>query len=502
MHTIYAARYVRTHMRLGKGTLTLNIAKLVVTAICILTNIPSFADDHSKSASLLQVGDSIVKRIMPKPESDSIYVATDYTEVHFKLNKADLDLNYMNNYYALTHLNRVVDSLGIENISAIEIISQSSPDGSLERNEWLTEHRSQVILDYMYRMFPELKSIISLNTVTESWENLAMYVAQDPNLSEKNINKILDIIDSPTLSVSAKKSRLKNNLGKDPKVGNIYAYLTKYYYPVIRNSGIYILHMVEPATAFNMDPLRPYVEEKETILPDSIYFDLPKEPLPPEPVEPVPDEEPPLEKRPLLAVKTNLPYYAFFKKDLGWAPIYNIEAELYPTEEGRWTWLLEYEFPWHSVPDKHQYFQILNLQFEARRYFKKASNHTGHYLSAYVGANLFDICFDRQTGHGFQGEGGGAGLGYGYVLPLGRQQDTRWKLEFFIKGGAYLTLYDPYDAGSPFKGKYYYEWYDAPSLFRKRNMIFRWLGPTGAGITLSYDLIFKKKKRTGVPSAI
>ena len=502
MHTIYAARYVRTHMRLGKGTLTLNIAKLVVTAICILTTIPSFADDHSKSASLLQVGDSIVKRIMPKPESDSIYVATDYTEVHFKLNKADLDLNYMNNYYALTHLNRVVDSLGIENISAIEIISQSSPDGSLERNEWLTEHRSQVILDYMYRMFPELKSIISLNTVTESWENLAMYVAQDPNLSEKNINKILDIIDSPTLSVSAKKSRLKNNLGKDPKVGNIYAYLTKYYYPVIRNSGIYILHMVEPATAFNMDPLRPYVEEKETILPDSIYFDLPKEPLPPEPVEPVPDEEPPLEKRPLLAVKTNLPYYAFFKKDLGWAPIYNIEAELYPTEEGRWTWLLEYEFPWHSVPDKHQYFQILNLQFEARRYFKKASNHTGHYLSAYVGANLFDICFDRQTGHGFQGEGGGAGLGYGYVLPLGRQQDTRWKLEFFIKGGAYLTLYDPYDAGSPFKGKYYYEWYDAPSLFRKRNMIFRWLGPTGAGITLSYDLIFKKKKRTGVPSAI
>lgn len=489
-------------MRLERTVLKNILTKLVVAAIFVLTVIPSFADDHSKSASLLQVGDSIVKRIMPKPESDSIYVATDYTEVHFKLNKADLDLNYMNNGYALTHLNRVVDSLGVENISAIEIISQSSPDGSLSRNEWLTEHRSKVILDYMYRAFPELKSKISLNTVTESWENLAMYVAQDPNLSEKNINKILDIIDSRKLSVNAKKSRLKNNLGKDPKVGNIYAYLTKYYYPVIRNSGIYILHMVEPATAFNMDPLRPYVEVEGAVFPDSIDYTLPKKPLPQKPAEPVPDEKPPVEKRPLLAVKTNLPYYAFYRKDLGWAPIYNVEAELYPTEEGRWTWLLEYEFPWHSVTDKHQYFQILNLQFEARRYFRKNSNHSGHYLSAYVGANLFDICFDSKGGHGYQGEGGGAGLGYGYVLPLGKKQDTRWKLEFFIKGGAYVTLYDPYDAGSPFAGKYYYEWYDAPGLFRRRNMIFRWLGPTGAGITLSYDLIFKKKKRTETPSAI
>jgi hypothetical protein len=153
---------------------------------------------------------------------------------------------------------------------------------------------------------------------------------------------------------------------------------------------------------------------------------------------------------------------------------------------------LEYEFPWHTVLDKHQYFQILNLQFEGRRYFRKASNHTGHYLSVYLGANLYDICFDKQAGHGYQGEGFGGGLGYGYVIPLGKKPDTRWKLELLVKAGAYMTLYDPYDAGSPFRGKYYYEWYDAPSLFIRRNMIFRWFGPTGIGATISYDLIRKK----------
>lgn len=451
---------------------------------------PAYAQSRSMGSNLLKVGDSTVKRI-PVPESDSTYADAYYTEVHFRQNKADLDLDYMDNGKSLQQLHRVFESLGIENVAAVEIIAQSSPEGSLARNEWLTEHRSQVILEYMNLHFPELSDRISLNTVTESWENLSMYVAQDPNLTEKNRTKILDIIDSPTMSVATKKSRLKNNLGSQSKLGNLYSYLLKYYYPVIRNTSIYVLHTVEPVTAFNMPPLVPYVEETSPVLPDTIV----PAPAQSEPhVFEEPDSTPPERKRPVLAVKTNLPYYGFFRKDLGWAPIYNVEAEWYPTGNGRWTLLGEYEFPWHMAKDNHECFEILNLQLEARRYFKKASNHSGHYLSAYAGVNLFDICFDGYSGHGFQGEGFGGGLGYGYVLPLGKKPDTRWKLEFFIKGGVYVTLYDPYDAGNPFQGKYYYEWYDAPNLFIRRNMIFRWLGPTGAGITLSYDLIRKKVK--------
>lgn len=475
----------------GKRAKTLLVILSLVVAIMSTMTRPAYAQSRSMGSNLLKVGDSTVKRIMPVPESDSTYADADYTEVHFRQNKADLDLDYMDNGKSLQHLHRVFDSLGIENVAAVEIIAQSSPDGGLARNEWLTEHRSQVILEYMNLHFPELSDRISLNTVTESWENLSMYVAQDPNLTEKNRTKILDIIDSPTMSVATKKSRLKNNLGSQSKLGNLYSYLLKYYYPVIRNTGIYVLHTVEPVTAFNMPPLVPYVEETSPVLPDTIG----PAPAQSEPhVFEEPDSTPPERKRPVLAVKTNLPYYGFFRKDLGWAPIYNVEAEWYPTENGRWTLLGEYEFPWHMAKDNHECFEILNLQLEARRYFKKASNHSGHYLSAYAGVNLFDICFDGYSGHGFQGEGFGGGLGYGYVLPLGKKPDTRWKLEFFIKGGVYVTLYDPYDAGNPFQGKYYYEWYDAPNLFIRRNMIFRWLGPTGAGITLSYDLIRKKVK--------
>lgn len=476
-----------------------------------MTNVV-LADNHSKSDKLLYAGDSIVKRIMPVPQSDSQYVATDYTEIHFKLNSSYMDISYMENGLSLLHLDHVIDSIGKENITAIEIISQSSPEGSLKRNTELTRQRYDVIRNYMYRVYPDLKGRITMNSIIESWDNLAQYVAQDPNLEEATRNRILEIIESGKISNDSKKSLLKSSLGSNPRTGNVYAYLTKYYYPVIRNSGIYILHTVEPEPEFHQEPEKPSYQETEIQTVDTIAY-IPEpiaSPLAqsqtqtqteqaqteqPQAAQPQPaDSVPPVQKRPFIAVKTNMLYNMFMKKDLGWAPIWNVEAELYPTQDGRWTWLMEYEFPWYSKPSKHQYLQVLNLQFEARRYFKAASAHTGHYLSAYAGINEFDICFDRTGGHGYQGEGGGLGLGYGYVMPLGKKPDTKWKLEFFVKGGFFMTYYDPYDAGSPFAGKYYYQWYDSPSLFVRRNMVFRWMGPTGAGITLSYDLIPKKIK--------
>ena len=441
------------------------------------------------SDQLINVGNTMVKRILPIPESDSLYIDADYTDIDFRKNNADLELGYMNNRKALSHFDDLIDSLGAENIVEIEIIAQASPEGIVSRNIWLAQHRADVMLDYLKKNYPSLNAKFTVHTVNESWDNLAQYVIHDPNLSQEEKERILDIIESPTLTLGEKKAQIKK-VGRNSKVGDIYYdYLFKYYYPAIRNTGIYVLHNYVAPVIPDMEMLPiSVVEEGETTTPDIIISDVEQ----PEPIVITPPEI--IRKRPIIAVKTNLPYDAYFRKDLGWAPIYNVEAEWYLTENGRWTLLGEYEFPWHMAKDNHECFQIMNLQLEARRYFKKDSRHSGHYLSAYLGANLFDICFDGYSGHGYQGEGMGGGLGYGYVLPLGKKPDTRWKLEFLIKGGVYMTLYDPYDAGNPFSGKYYYEWYDAPDLFMRRNMVFRWLGPTGVGINLSYDLIRKKVK--------
>lgn len=475
------------HMRTQKKRTFRYILHLTAALVlCSAMTLQASAQIHSQAENLLVVGDSIVRRIMPKPISDSAYVSTDYTEIHFRSNKADLDVKYMENKAALEHLDIAIDSIGLENITAIEIVSQSSPEGIYSRNVWLSEHRSQVMVDYVKKTFPELADKLSVNLVSESWENLAQYVYQDPNLDEQTKQKILDLIDSD-IKIETKKSRMKN-LGKTKKTGDIYKYLLNNYYPVIRNTGIYILHMLEEETPFNKNPERPPLLPEPPVNPKGITREPERPGPPPEP------EEPP-RKRPILAVKTNIPYYGFFTKSIGWAPIYNVEAEWYPSEFGRWSWLVEYEFPWHSKESKHQYFQIINLQLEGRRYFKKEYYHTGWYLSGYVGGNYYDICLDDKSFYGYQGEGFGGGLGLGYVQPLGDRATTRWKLEFFVKAGYYMSFYDPYQPGNPYMGKSYYDWHDDPSLFIRRNWVFKWLNPTGVGISISYDLIHKKVKK-------
>ena len=64
--------------------------------------------------------------------------------------------------------------------------------------------------------------------------------------------------------------------------------------------------------------------------------------------------------------------------------------------------------------------------------------------------------------------------------------------------GYYETRYDPYHAGDPYKGKYYYDWEGDVEDFIRRNHRLRWFGPTGVGISVSYDLLYRPERR-GMP---
>ena len=134
---------------------------------------PANAQVRFVSDTLVNVGNTSVKRILPKPESGSSYNDAHYTDIDFRQNQADLDLGYMNNRKALSQFKDLIDSLGAENIVEIEIIAQASPDGIVSRNIWLAQNRADVMLDYLKKNFPGLKSKFTVNTVNESWDNLA-----------------------------------------------------------------------------------------------------------------------------------------------------------------------------------------------------------------------------------------------------------------------------------------------------------------------------------------
>ena len=62
-------------------------------------------------------------------------------EVHFRFDKYNLDLDYMGNRATLQAFADKIDSIGVERIDSIVIISQSSPEGVHEYNLRLSTNR-------------------------------------------------------------------------------------------------------------------------------------------------------------------------------------------------------------------------------------------------------------------------------------------------------------------------------------------------------------------------
>ena len=218
-------------------------------------------------------------------------------------------------------------------------------------------------------------------------------------------------------------------------------------------------------------------------------------------------------RRELLSVKTNLLFYGVYMPSgyNRWCPIPNVALEYYP-KKGHFTYGASIDFPWWQNYREHKYFQVRNYQLEARYYLRSGSIERnrpglgaafrGLYFQAYAHAAFFGICFDADRG--WEGEGFGGGLGVGYVLPLSRK--GHWRLEFSLQVGFFGGKYDPYQyeyidvpgwEGYPHDDLYYYKYYGEPDRFKRRQHSFSWFGPTRVGITLTYDLLYRriKKKR-------
>ena len=372
----------------------------------------------------------------------------------------------------------------------IYVRMSASPEGPYGNNVRLANGRGQALLDSLarYMRMPDDDQIV-VNVVPEDYALLYKRIerSRDPDRAA-----IMNAIDEHRGDDAATKTALRAIKG-----GSAWNRLLRDYYPDLRSARVvfYFTRYKLAEPEFGEEdlsmPLLPFFQTT----PYFGSFDIRR-------------------KEPMLAVKTNLLYDAFFIPGMAYDPIVNIEVEYYP-HNSNWSFLGEYEFPWwvndEGMPDKpyptskHHYFQLLNGQLEARRYFTTDYSHTGHYLSLYGHAFLYDFCFDSSQGRGYQGEGWGAGLGYGYVKRLGSNPKSRWKLEAFLKWGFFETVYDPYYYGPKYddktkqfvSAKYYYDWHgDDVSKFIRRNHRFRsWFRyPTGVGITLSYDIFDRKLK--------
>lgn len=394
------------------------------------------------------------------------------------------------------------DSLSIR---MLMIRGASSPEGPYHFNKILGDKRGQSLFDFINSRLakPVDESHYTREAVVEDYQYLCIMM-RDAGDADYQIVK--DLCDKylPNSQYTALKEALQKANG-----GKLWNRLLKTYFPELRATRfvIFVDKPDEEKKDANVVGAGPKIEAEKTEQKGIMVV----------PETPEPEKEPEpliLKRRELLSIKTNLlldgAYVPGYDR---WCPIPNVAIEYYPLH-GHFTYGASIDFPWWQDYWHQKYFQVRNYQLETRYYFKangaNGANEpygpgqnepafAGWYLQGYVHGGLFNICFDANRG--WEGEGIGAGVGFGYVLPISR--NGHWRLEFGAQVGFFRCKYDPYQFECPVNPDeqdhlYYYKWTLDADLFKKRQYRYNWIGPTRIGVTLTYDLLYRKNKTRGV----
>ena len=178
------------------------------------------------------------EREIPDAKVSKAYTQEVRTNVHFRVNRTELDLAYLENGQTLTELFEMLNKVGIINIQSVEIVSTASPEGSLSHNQELAEGRCNTLAYYVTGEYPALSGKVIKSPDGESWTQLRRYVEKDRNLSSESKSLIYGILEREH-DLDRRELLLKQS-GSAPEVGGIYSYLFRNYFPLIRNTGIYV----------------------------------------------------------------------------------------------------------------------------------------------------------------------------------------------------------------------------------------------------------------------
>lgn len=369
-------------------------------------------------------------------------------EVHFRFDKSQFDMNYMGNAQALERFAQAVDSIGLDRIDSVVVVSQSSPEGAYKHNLNLSHNRAATMHRVVLQRHPELEKRLHVRPDGESWEGLRTYVANDKKMKQQTIDQVLRIINSD-VNIETKKWRLQQL--------PIYRYLLQTHYPRLRNSVFCIVYFTE----------LPPVEEPVTKL--ELPYERPKMNLPS--FAPISMEE----RRVILALKTNLLYDA--------VTALNFEVEV--PIGNHWSLMVEDVFPWWEKDNKYC-FQLWTMGMEGRYWFSNNKHYSqklsGHFMGAYTMSGKYDLQWKRDLS--YQGEFWSAGATYGYAFPIGK----RFKLELSASLGFMSIAYRHYipsnDYGMLFKD------------LEKQGRI-SYFGPTKLKVSLVLPLYLSYQKKGG-----
>ena len=367
----------------------------------------------------------------------------------------------------------------------IYVKGAASPEGPYDNNVRLSRERTKRLIEFLSSNLSQPIADRPTNTsfVTEDYAYLVKLMQQ---AGDKDYGKVKAIWDACKGNERLCKKKLRALNG-----GRTWRRLVKEYFPTLRQSRMVLWFALNPHH-IPVPKQRYYFADKADM---QIFPSFPV--LPTFSMEPVSTDTVVVAqdspRRHMIALRTNLLHDFLYVPQFGFAPGANVQLEYYPLS-GHYTMNAGFTFTNHRHWDTHKFMQIRDLQLELRCYFKGGGQFLGTYLGAYAEGMVYGIGFSATKG--WEGEGGGAGLTIGHTCKLNKKGSLR--LEFSLSAGAFITVYDPYVWGNPINGTidglYYYDYHGSTSSFKERNHRFMWFGPTNAGIHLTYDIIYRKKK--------
>ncbi len=484
---LYGRIFVTLHKIMVKGTATIHMRRTALHNITM-------------AVLLFLFGGQGLGAYAQRPGTvDSAFVANS-RPIIFVVNKTSVSAD--DRHWLADSLRTALRAIGPTGI--IVGRATASPEGPLEGNKRLAEGRRRTV-DGILRRLGYDTDRIHYDVVAEDYDLLC-------TLMSNNRDAASDVVDSLHFAHAHEGKSLKAALQAEDG-GALWQRLLREYFPSLRAVRIMAVDGRLLVDGYLMPDLQqkdfPQIDIKDLAKTENVTdYDRDYKPLTEYPWYGVADEGARIPRRELLSVKTNLLFdFAYMPGYDRFCPIPNVAIEYYPLH-GHFTYGASFDCPWWQHYHEYKFFQLRNYQVEARYYFKsgdvdkvgygKGAAFRGLYVQAYGHAGLYSICFDEDRG--WEGEGVGAGVGVGYVLPLSKK--GHWRLEFGLQAGVFWTKYDPYQYESviyPDKRDdlYYYKFNNFGNFFTRRQHRLTWLGPTRVGITLSYDLLYRKRMKKG-----
>ena len=402
--------------------------------------------------------------------SDSLFDAAS-RGIRFRVNRSELQTT---DPFVSLYEEQLVPWLKSQEMELRQIFIRgaASPEGPYRNNVRLSRERANNLISFLNAKLGQTSQHpVQAQSITEDYGRLVQLMAK---ADDGDCQRVRDC----WLSCKGDEACCKRKLMAMDK-GMLWQRLKRDYFPALREARV-ILWFARKADA------KPLVRVDTMVKRQPLFRS--EEPA-------MPCLEPILsyERRHLIAVRTNLIHDFLYVPQFGWAPGANIQLEYYPLR-GHYTLNAGFTFISHRRWSQYKFFQVRDLQFEVRRYFKGGGTFIGPYLGAYVHGTVYGIGFSKTKG--WEGEGGGGGFSVGYTCRLNRKGNLR--LELSASMGFFFTRHDPYIYNHPYvgydDGKYYYDYYGNADNFKKRNHQFTWFGPTNAGIHITYDIIYRKRK--------